>query len=73
MYVDNIEDDALWVQVGFLEVESLATTRHGGNNLILLENTYVGAESVVECAIEDSQAQFYIQWNGQLISIQYYN
>lgn len=71
-YVDNVEDGALWVRVGLLEGESLATARNSGNNLILLENIYVGAEVVAECAIEDCQARLYIQWNGQLISIQYF-
>lgn len=71
-HVDNVEDGALWVRVDLLEGESLATATHSGNNLILLENIYVGEEVVAECAIEDPQARLYVQWNGQLISIQYY-
>ena len=71
-YVDNVEDGALWVRVGLLEGESLATAETSGNNLILLENIYVGTEVVAECAIENGQARLYIQWNRQLISIQYF-
>ncbi|KAL2037272.1 hypothetical protein N7G274_009961 [Stereocaulon virgatum] len=70
-YVDNVEVGALWVRVRLLEGESLATARHSGNNLMPLESIQLGEEVVVECAIEDLQAQFYVQWNGQLISIQY--
>ncbi len=70
-HADDVEDGALWVQAGFLEGESLATARHSGNNLILLENIYAGAELVFKCAVEDPQAQFYVQWGGQLISIRY--
>ena len=71
-YVDDVEDGALWVRVALLEGESLAMARSRGKNLILLENIYVGAEVVAECAIENGQARLYIQWNRQLISIQYF-
>ena len=67
-FVDHVGDGALWVRVGILEGKSLAAVGHSGENLILLKDISVGSE----VAIEDSQARFYVQWNGGLISIQYH-
>ena len=54
------------MRVRLLEGESLATARHIENNLISSESIQLGEEVAVECAIEDLQAQFYVQWSGNL-------
>ena len=69
-HADGAEDGALWVRVGLVEDESLATLRHSAIKSILLEHVCVGAEVAVEYAIKDPP--IYVQWNGQLISIQYH-
>ena len=69
--VENVEDGALWVQIGLLIRQTPRKPDHSGSELISLDDMPVDVDIVVEYTAENPR--ICLQWNSHLMFIQYHH